>query len=201
MKRLAIALACAFAASAAFAQIPAVSVPNSFTSGQAISSSLVNADFAALVQAVKDQVEPIGSVIASFVAPDASGDYMSGTSNLVWAFADGTKPSGATGYTGPFPDMRGQFIRGMNGTRSDGHQDPDTRSIGVLQSDALKAHRHTLLLTSSAGAINTALGIQPSWAASYAYQTTFEDMTGDGSVFATETRPTNVAVYWYIKVK
>ncbi len=67
----------------------------------------MNQKFQALVDAVKAQVTPIGTVIASLIAPDATNDYMSGTTDRVWAFADGSNP--ASSYTGPFPDMRGNL--------------------------------------------------------------------------------------------
>jgi hypothetical protein len=207
MKRMIIASLISVLAFAAFGQIPAVSVPKVFTSGSTIIASDMNLNFAALVQAIKNEVEPIGTVIASLVAPDANGDYMSNTgSNQVWAFADGTPPSGVT-FT-PFPDMRGQFIRGMNAGRvaTIGVTDPDTsRAVGSSQTDAFQGHHHFLTGFGANGFI-----VGPSYLPG---STPVDSMVGDyyaqdpthsplsGPRVAGETRPTNIAVYWYIKVK
>ena len=56
-----------------------------------------------------------------------------------WSQADGN---------GGRPDLRGQFIRGLNTfdsgatTRSDGKQDTDVRSLTSWQADIFKNHNH-----------------------------------------------------------
>jgi len=183
---------------------------HTFSGGTAIFASEMNTNFTnikAEIVTLKSQVAelqaanavfPIGAIIASFVAPDANG-YMTGSSD-VWALADAAKPSGST-YSGTWVDMRGQFIRGMNVS---GGADPDnSRVIGSIQGDALNTHRHNLILT-AVSTVNPAdpIGIAAQFASSRVSQPDYTDSTaGDGSTFSTETRPTNVAVYWYIKVK
>ena len=87
----------------------AVSSPTFIVSGNPINASDMTAYLGTLVTAInalQAQVNadmPAGTVIASFIAPDASNNYMTGST--VWALADDTNPYGS--YTGPFPDMRG----------------------------------------------------------------------------------------------
>ena len=55
-----------------------------------------------------------------------------------WSAADGTNGT---------PDLRGQFVRGINdfgtGVRADGNEDPDgLRALGNLQQDEFKSHKH-----------------------------------------------------------
>lgn len=193
-----------------YAQTPTVTVPNTFSSGGTISAAEMNANFQALKQAIMDEVVPIGTVISSLVAPDASKDYMSGTSSQVWAYADGTKPASAS-YSGAFPDLRGKFIRGLDDglAYTGGVSDPDTgRAVGSLQADAFQGHKHTMVMnggmtgtaTAAIAPTNAAIG----WSV---HQSAFmgdeiDTNTSYGSPrFAGETRPVNVAVYWYIKVK
>ncbi len=182
-----------------------------FSAGTAISASSMNAYLGSLVTAInalQAQVDagiPVGTVIASFTAPDASGNYMTGST--IWALADGSKPADATSYAGLFPDLRGQFIRGVNMTRADGYQDPDSASrtggdsnkAGSLEDDALQQHKHNQILTSVPGGSAIA-GIATAFAISLVSQYGYGDVGGVGN-FSSETRPTNVAVYWYIKVK
>lgn len=58
-----------------------------------------------------------------------------------WSPADGA---------GGRPDLRGQFIRGLNSfdngatTRSDGKQDTDARTLGAWQADAFQGHKHSI---------------------------------------------------------
>lgn len=181
-----------------------------FNSGTAISASEMNTNFTnikaeidslkaqiAALQATDSANMPIGTIIASFIAPDASGNYMNGST--VWALADDSNPYGS--YTGPFPDMSGRFLRGMD---VNADVDPDARAVGSLQSDAIKFHRHSLLITSGVGnAFPTGLAVafRGGVGGSTAISTEWEDYTGDGSLFVSETRPANIAVYWYIKVK
>ena len=188
----------------------AVSPPTFIVSGNPISANEMTTYLNTLVTAINNLQTtvaalqstdtanmPVGTIIASFIAPDASHDYMNGST--VWALADNSNPY--VSYTGPFPDMSGRFLRGMD---VNADVDPDTRAVGSLQSDAIKFHRHSLLITSGVGnAFPTGLAVafRGGVGGSTAISTEWEDYTGDGSLFVAETRPTNVAVYWYIKVK
>jgi len=162
----------------------------------------MNANFAALLQSLT----PIGTVIASFVPPDASGHYMSGTTGKVWAFADGSMPLDvpeAYASTWVFPDMRGQFIRGMNVS---GGVDPDTRSVGSVQGDTFQGHAHKWIhqyggLNGPEGTTGTSTSYNSFDNATIGPMTIASDGVNGSPRNSTETRPDNIAVYWYIKVK
>jgi len=183
----------------------AVSSPTFIVSGNPISASDMTAYLGTLVTAInalQAQVNadmPAGTVIASFIAPDASNNYMTGST--VWALADDTNPYGS--YTGPFPDMRGQFIRGMNVS---GGVDPDTRTVGSVQGDTFQGHAHKWLHqwggesgnSSFTGTSNSASGVDN---ATIGPMTIVTDGANGLPRNSTETRPDNIAVYWYIKVR
>lgn len=205
-------LACLFAglvALAACAQVADVSVPNAFASNNPISASQMNANFAALVQAIKNDIVPRGSIIASVIAPDATSDYMLGDVNKVWAFADGSKPADVTGYAWAFPDLRGQFLRGMNQGATVDPQPGRTAGVTV-QADAFQEHAHnwrnpSQLWSASHEGSGTAPGsdantILNSLGAMTIVAIVPNDINRVPRV-ATETRPTNLAVYWYVKVR
>lgn len=102
-----------------------------FGSGDVISASQINENF----QSVKT---PQGAIMAFYRTSCPAG----------WVAADGDNGT---------PDLRGQFIRGLNnfgsakGTRNDGKQDPDSATrepgalgaLGSFQWDEIKSHRHT----------------------------------------------------------
>lgn len=139
-------------------------VPTNFEAGDPISAAQMNANFDHVVAGVTDlegRVAPIGSVMAwagsSALAPSG------------WLFCDGASYSagvypelanvlggshGGDGVTDFFvPDMRGRFVRGVDGGVG---RDPDalTRSepqvgsgntgdlVGSIQGDALGQHVH-----------------------------------------------------------
>ncbi len=96
---------------------------NTFSSGETVSAAQINANF--LIAA------PEGFIGAFYLSSCPTG----------WVAADGTNGT---------PDLRGQFIRGLNnfnslaGTRADGNQDPNggARTLGDYQADAFQGHRH-----------------------------------------------------------
>lgn len=50
---------------------------------------------------------------------------------------------GTSGASFNLPDLRGVFLRGVNGSRNDAYSDPDnSRIIGTLQGDEFKSHAH-----------------------------------------------------------
>lgn len=147
---------------------------------------------------------PIGTVISSMMTPT---DFTS-TMGDDWVLADG-RSSTMEYYTAfnqlNIPDMRGQFLRGMNEGRSDGNEDPDDRTVGSLQDDAFQGHKHA----SGHWADGTPLQFQASSYPLFSARNPYDNETGipinDGANgdprTAQETRPSNIAIYWYIKVK
>jgi microcystin-dependent protein len=120
-------------------------------------------DMAELVAAVKNALCPPGSICA----------YGGTSAPEGWALCDGASVSktdptyaglyevigtsfGGTpdGDTFNVPDLRGMFLRGMNGDRSDGYKDPNSEArvavnqgnpgnqVGSYQSDNTQAHSH-----------------------------------------------------------
>jgi len=149
---------------------------------------------------------PIGTIVPSMLQPTefakAVGDLDRET--IEWALADGQKDitnslygqlSGRT-YT---PDLRGMFLRGMNEGRNDGKQDPEPdRTAGDDQEDALQKHGHeTNARMHGWGAEGDDT---QGWTkrAGEAPQASVTTVTGART--ADETRPKNVAVYFYIKI-
>lgn len=139
---------------------------------------------------------PVGTVIASYLAPPRMKERYGGD----WVLADGSEVSTTTTFyaiTGKtqLPDLRGMFIRGLNADRKDGKQDPDgdNRVVGEYQADTLQRHAHD----------NVAAGI---WGRSFkgedgSPKTAHEKKDGKtGTTGGTETRPRNVALYYYIRI-
>lgn len=158
-----------------------------------------------LIVSEKRNYLPIGTIVASMYAPNNEG-YMKnpdGSVDTKWVIAAG-QPG--------IPDLRGMFLRGMNATRADGKQDPDgnSRVVGSYQEDVFKSHNHPVNLTSETYGLirktrtddtkNTTVG-----------DTDKDNVGTEPDVIAppyplpleggSETRPKNVAVYYYIKIK
>ncbi len=121
----------------------------------------------------------------------------------------GTNFSGDSVY---LPDLRGLFLRGINGSRKDTLADPDASNrialnghglagnqIGSVQLDALQSHDHAAL-----GRYGINGGNQ---ATAWAFNTdgvgsaTRSDGAWTAKSGGAETRPKNAYVYWLIKVR
>lgn len=136
---------------------------------------------------------PVGTIIASYLQPSQVKERY----GEEWVLADGRDVSTNTAFykeTGmtKIPDLRGIFLRGLNAGRNDGLGDPETRLLGSYQYDDLTSHRHK---------INTG-GI---WGRSFKGEdgsphTAYEKEVETGSAGGIETRPKNIAIYYYIKV-
>jgi hypothetical protein len=171
--------------------------------------------------AVKNSAIPVGTIVASLLQPHAFlkqvGDIaVFHPENSKWILADGEKDIGASEYgkaalTAKSPDLRGMFLRGVNLTRTDADPDGAARAAGGFQGDATRlppsakitgngAHKHSI----SAGAAERGWG-----------QLEIGDGGGGGGPLSTgedgvhthdltggdvETRPKNVAVYYYLKI-
>jgi hypothetical protein len=147
---------------------------------------------------------PVGTIVPSMLRPSQFAEVVGDPSvfdpkKSKWALADSQDDISFSRY-GKLngeklaPDLRGMFLRGMNEGRDDGKQDPqDDRDVGDYQADSYKKHNHLLPISENKGNI---------WGVSYSTQGEFEGdhyrwtkMSGEK-----ETRPKNVAVYFYIKI-
>lgn len=172
---------------------------------------------------IVDQL-PVGTVVASVLEPEI---FLSNGRNRKWHLADDSAVPLDSAYgiivkdakiekKDRLPDLRGVFLRGMNSGRSDGKQDPEMeRYAGGLQLSATKLpnkgftglskesgeHTHTQKAPRhyGAGAGDHARAkpdgsgtTSPSGKHSHTVS-----INGGGD---SETRPRNVAVFFYIKI-
>ncbi len=165
-----------------------------------------NQPFADLVeQNVSAKIDlPVGTILPSLAAPSV---FLKGERAKEWAPADGSQISPDSLYAKltdkiQTPDFRGMFLRGLNAfqegvVRKDGNQDPDSgRRPGDYQADMFKAHAHEE--HPSRG--NT-------WFKVHNRSGTWgNERSGNvkglktASAGGAETRPKNIAVYFYIKI-
>lgn len=157
----------------------------------------------------RDNIIQLGTIVSSILDFDnfarINGDSIPqkySVTHSKWAPADGRTIVGSdlsskTTLT-QTPDLRGSFLRGLNQFDSleqsavlDNRKDPQIRIVGSFQSDEFKKHSHWTKRSPVGNGGNSAL------------------MAGDSNVFnyptqdqgnGDETRPKNVAVYFYIKI-
>ena len=137
----------------------------------------------------------------------------------------GTSSGNGNGSSTTFnlPDMRGVFLRGVNGTRNDAFADPDTNTtmrtsiftggnsgnaVGSYQADIFAAHKHDNGSLTS-GNINVlgsyelfgeaSSGVAQSPVANWDLGNTASGWTGPAVGGGSETRPKNVYVNYIIK--
>lgn len=168
---------------------------------------------------------PVGTVIASVLEPNV---FLSSGRNKKWHLADGSAVPLDSDYKATIantsvvdqdrlPDLRGVFLRGMNAGRADGKQDPEgtTRKPGDFQNFATAAprvpfsgvtdtsgeHNHTHQAPrdygSGAGDHARAKPDGSNTTSSSGEHTHAVTVSNGGDA---ETRPANVALYFYIKV-
>ena len=135
---------------------------------------------------------PKGAIIASMVTPAADG-YMP-NSDQTWILAAGQSAINSV----TIPDLRGVFLRGIEYTLSGNiPQWKDStgiqRSPGSYQGDIFKSHSHNISKEITKSGPGT--GVDSYWFFSTAAN---EPTTSTGGI---ETRPKNVSIYYYIKVK
>lgn len=147
-------------------------------------------------KAETDQKAPVG-MIAYFSRTTAPAGWLKANGALVSraAYADlwatiGALYGGGDGFTTfQLPDLRGEFIRGLD----DGRGVDPGRILGSYQADAIKAHTHTIAEGSTVGVA----GGQLSSGDDYTTTTAFTQTSG--STGGTETRPRNRALLACIK--
>jgi hypothetical protein len=172
----------------------------------AVLRTKIKTDSAALAAADSANQLALGSVAAFFIEPGADG-YLPG-SHSTWLLAAGQGVINGV----QVPDMRGCFLRGIDFTVT-GHPptglDPDgVRKPGSKQEDAFQWHTHiTAIQTSvsngSGGGYSVAFDRQLTWAATYPTSGPYNNADSVNNQLRTayETRPKNIAVFWYVKVK
>ena len=172
-----------------------------------ITSGVFTSDLRERVKAL--DALPVGSVVASMLKETKFNDLSEGQ----WVLADGRAVSGSD-YARltdneNVPDLRGQFLRGLD---TESRLDPDGRSraLGSSQPHALRQHNH----------LEQRLAITGNW---YQHAASDQKVAGHGSAAGpsyervqtsgpidssgqplppvAETRPTNVAVNYFVKIK
>lgn len=142
---------------------------------------------------------PIGTIVSSMLKPslfaESVGDLDRDTP--AWVLADGRAIDATSRYSQKsgetvLPDLRGMFLRGMNEGRDDGKQDPqDDRKAGGYQADTFARHDHGLFFH-----YRSFQGEDPGARPAIDRSTSAKSPSQGGE----ETRPKNVAVYFYIKI-
>jgi microcystin-dependent protein len=122
------------------------------------------------------------------------------------------------GAAGTFrlPDLRGQFLRGVQGEGSEWEGDPDAaervasapggatgNEVGTRQADAVGAHEHVLAGVGDAVGAGGAAGMVRFFATKVPDEDAplFFNSGSIQGVQAAETRPRNVSVHWIIRVR
>lgn len=171
-----------------------------------------------LISPFLEAIIPIGTIVASVSEPDTFCQSYFGLPSI-WTPADGRAVPGSA-YSDRFgqpavPDLRGVFLRGLNYSstgsyRTDGFQDPDSkpnnflgggveRLPGTSQGDTLRSHQHGLEYKLAAFAQG---GGSPNFNSSIFNEGAFNISGQPGVQMAgqAETRPKNVAVFYYIRI-
>ncbi|MFZ8198397.1 hypothetical protein [Alteromonas portus] len=164
---------------------------------------------------------PIGSIITTVLDWDSFSQITEGKSSSTWdagksrwAPADGRSVS-ASKYTrktgkAEAPDLRGVFLRGLNQFDpfynfqvSDKQADVDSnRSVGSLQLDAFQGHKHfqeNRLVKSGQDDLPNTPDQRPKQNGADNSEGKYEAGFGTPRI-SSETRPKNVAVYFYIRI-
>lgn len=158
---------------------------------------------------------PIGTVIASYLSFDEM-KKLNKEFERYWQPADGRIVARESAFfklrtdqsLNPvrLPDLRGVFLRGLNrfdslpsvAPQSVNQADPENRSVGQFQGDELKSHTHPVNNSSPAFAHRTnGMGIQSNQGAEVQWAAPAISI---GAAGGAETRPKNIAVYYFIRV-
>ena len=163
---------------------------------------------------------PLGTIVASLLVYNdflrLNGlDYESDINKVIWVPCDGRnigieeETYGA--YSGgKAPDLRGLFLRSVNDmgaynatvpTPNNSNLNPENKKAGQIQPDAIKNHSHTISYQSSQKHSHTDGGSN-----FHAYSQQHSNGNGNKTTNGTnggqqETRPKNISVYYYIKIR
>ncbi len=153
-----------------------------------------------LQQKVKESLNrelPVGTIIPSVLNPSQFFEQLENSEKSKWVLADGNNV--VNSKISSVPDLRGMFLRGINEGRDDEKRDPKgNRKPGDYQPDALQEHRHeTTALTLNWNDKSTDLGYTSKGSAHAPRARVTKVIAAKADV---ETRPKNVAVYFYIKI-
>jgi hypothetical protein len=157
----------------------------------------------------------LGTIISSVLNYDQLNDSLGEPrgchQNSTYAPCDGRAISGSrlanATDRNQVPDLRGQFIRGLNSFHLEGQpeidpskSDPDglNRKVGSYQSDLLANHLHSANSNSGFAHVGgPGMGMQSNEGQEFQFITPSISVDAFGGA---ETRPKNVTVYFYIKI-
>ena len=162
---------------------------------------------------------PVGSIVSSLLVPDvfaySAGDNVKfSAQQSSWSPADGRSVAGSRyeqlANNDSAPDLRGLFLRSVNEypdgeRRTDAFADPEDRMAGALQASAVQSHVHRLEPYPEGGVDNHGSGhnariqIEDGPAAANQNPRLLAGRCVNGSC-GPETRPKNIAVYYYLKI-
>ena len=138
-------------------------------------------------------LNPIGTIVTSIL----NIDNFTGQTGDSWVLADGRNVSGSKYATvtgnNTIPDLRGVFLRGHDPSNV---HDPDTRTVGSLQSDEFRSHTHSI---NNADLVRRNVSGSPNFAPGTGGFSPTATLTNNNSGGA-ETRPVNVAVNYFVKI-
>ncbi|HNY30655.1 MAG TPA: hypothetical protein PKO15_07195 [Fibrobacteria bacterium] len=177
-------------------------------------SDTVSALRAEIVRLDTTRQIPKGTIAAFLSEPESDG-YLPNSAKS-WILAAGQADVNGV----KIPDLRGQFLRGVDyivtGRAATGLDPDGTRKAGTTQNDAFQGHWHQNFRGSEKYSVLWRSGNGAGTGGGLAAGTTQNDVNSFGSITITtpvadtvngtprtdsETRPKNVAVYWYVKVK
>jgi hypothetical protein len=167
----------------------------------------------------KTQELGVGMVVASMLTPIAFAQSVGDPwpfdpLKSRWSLADGEEVSGSTYQkqmsVNRVPDMRGLFLRGANYNRTDQWADLQPHDAEGRQEDTTRMPRTGFTVTSAGAHSHTvaATGAEDGWgrleiggpATDTMSTSTNGDHTHTLSGGDPETRPRNIAVYFYIRI-
>lgn len=184
---------------------------------------------AALANALREIILPVGSVVASML--NQADFHTQNGSSTRWLLCNGQSCVGSSYQTltgnANVPDLQGIFIRGKNGARSTGTGNPDgDLALGTYSADRNQSHTHTdaghthgvtqtahahsigagvFGVSGGSGAILSAADANPN-TAFYNTQTanaTITIATGNASINASgggDSAPRNVTMNYFIRI-